>query len=346
MAIRRLRLREQPELLRNDIRPRRQTLIRLVYFATIIMLAIWLGHVFLGGFFYLRSEGQVLAEQAVVAVEFPATVREVRVDVGARVTAGQLVAVVSSQNVTDSLARLSSEQADRALRLGEMRVRSQTVNAVIGLAQTRETVAADTRHRLESLLPSGFLPLDRRTAALESEFRSRLDLAQLSAEQGAMAEQIAGLMQAAATADDAIAKLRQLYDDGGLRSPIDGIVGRRLAEDGTVLNPGQPLLALYKDVRFIQAFLPTGGLFTVSVGDRIVASTGLQNFTGTIQRIEPVAEVLPGEFQRAFAPVDRQQLIRIVFDPGQTAPPLFTKVEIRSAFSWPWRTSPARGFAQ
>jgi len=105
-------------------------------------------------------------------------------------------------------------------------------------------------------------------------------------------------------------------------------------------------LALYKDVRFIQAFLPTGGLFTVSVGDRIVASTGLQNFTGTIQRIEPVAEVLPGEFQRAFAPVDRQQLIRIVFDPGQTAPPLFTKVEIRSAFSWPWRMSPARGFVQ
>jgi multidrug resistance efflux pump len=174
---------------------------------------------------------------------------------------------------------------------------------------------------------------------LESEFRSRQDLAQLTAEQGAMAVQVAGLVHAAATADDAVAKLRQLYSDGALRSPIDGIVGRRLAEDGTVLNPGQPVLALYRDVRFIQAFLPTGGLFTVSVGDSIVASTGMQSFTGTITRIEPVAEVLPGEFQRAFAPVDRQQLIRIAFDAGQVPPPLFTKVKIRSAFSWPWNMS-------
>lgn len=83
MAIRRLRLRDRPELLRNDIRSRRQTMIRLVYFTAIIMMAIWLGHVVLGSFFNLRSEGQALADRAVVAVEFPATVRNIKVDVGA-----------------------------------------------------------------------------------------------------------------------------------------------------------------------------------------------------------------------------------------------------------------------
>jgi multidrug resistance efflux pump len=335
MAVRRLRARALPELPPNEVRPRRQVVIRYVYFSTVFLLIAWLGHTFLGGFFYLRSEGQVLGEQTVVAVEYPATVRRVHFDVGQRVSAGEAVAVVSSQQVTESVARLSSEQADRALRLGEMRIRHETVAALLGLAQTRETVASDTRRRLETLLQSGYLPLDRRAAALESEYRSRQDLAQLNAEQGAMAMQVAGLVQAAGAADDAIAKLRQLYDGGAIRSPIDGIVGRRLAEDGTVLNPGQPLLALYKDARFIQAFLPTGGLFSVSVGDRVVASTGMQSFTGTITRIDPVAEVLPGEFQRAFAPVDRQQLLRVAFDPGQTPPPLFTKVKIRSAFTWP-----------
>jgi multidrug resistance efflux pump len=335
MAIRRLRPRKLSELPPNEVRPRRQAVIRNVYFSAIFVLASWLGHTFFGGFFYLRSEGQVLGEQTVVAVEYPATIRSVLVDVGQRVAAGQVVAVVSSQQVTESLARLSSEQADRALRLGEMRIRHETTSALIGLAQTRETVATDTRRRLETLLPSGFLPLDRREAAIETEYRSRQDLAQLVAQQGAMATEVAGLKQAAGAADHAVAKLEQLYDGGAIRSPIDGIVGRRLVDDGTVVNPGQPLLALYKDARFIQAFLPTGVLFSVSVGDRVVASTGIQSLTGTITRIEPVAEALPGEFQHAFAPVERQQLMRIALDPGQTPPPLFTKVQIRSAFSWP-----------
>ncbi|PPQ31796.1 HlyD family efflux transporter periplasmic adaptor subunit [Rhodopila globiformis] len=335
MAIRRLRPRTLSELPPNEVRPRRQAVIRYVYFSTILLLALWVGNTFLGGFFYLRSEGQVLGEPTVVAVEYPATVRHVFLDVGQRVAAGQVVAVVSSQQVTESLARLSSEQADRALRLGEMRIRHETANALLGLAQTRETVAADTRRRLESLLPGGFLPLDQRQAAIENEYRSRQDLVQLVAQQRAMASEVAGLEQAAGAADHAAARLEQLYDGGAIRSPIDGIVGRRLVDDGMVVNPGQPMLALYKDARFIQAFLPTGVLFSIAVGDRVVASTGLQSFTGRISRIEPVAEALPGEFRHAFAPVDRQQLMRIAFDPGQTPPPLFTKVQIRSAFSWP-----------
>ena len=334
MALRRLRLRSQPEMLPNEVRPRRQAAVRWVYFGTILLLALWLGDLFLGGFFYLRSEGQVRGESAVIAAEFTATVRDIRVQDGERVAAGQVVAVVSSQSDTESLARVTAEQADRAVRLGELRIRGETITAVIGLARNRQAVATETRGKLELLLARGFLPFEKRTAAIETEFRSRQDLAQLAAEQGAATAQVEGMAQAVAETDDAIAKLRGLYDGGVLRAPISGIVGRRLTENGAVLAAGQPLLELYKDARFIIAFLPTGGLFLVLPGDRVVASTGLQTFTGTIASIEPVAALLPGEFQRAFAPVDRQQLIRIAFDPGQAPPPLFTKVQVRSALSW------------
>lgn len=334
MAVRRLRLRAQPELLPNEVRPRRQSAVRWTYFGTILLLALWLGDLFLGGFFYLRSEGQVRGESAVIAAEFTATVRDIHVRDGDRVAAGQVVAVVSSQSVTESLARFAAEQADRTFRLGELRIRSETINAVISLARNRQAVATQTRGKLELLVARGWLPVDKRTAAIESEFRSQQDLAQLAAEQGVTGTQVEVLTQALAETNDAIAKLRRLYDDGVLRAPINGIVGRRLTENGSVLAAGQPLLELYKDARFIVAFLPTGGLFSVAPGDRVVASTGLQTFTGAIVSIEPVAAVLPGEFQRAFAPVDRQQLIRIAFDPGQAPPPLFTKVQVRSALSW------------
>lgn len=335
MSIRRLRLRGQPEALPNEVRQRRQVAIRFVYFTTVVLLALWLADMFLGGFLYLRSEGQVLAEPAVVAVEFPVTVHVVTVSEGDRVTAGQVVAVVSSQNVTESLANLTVALADRVLRLAELQIRNATVNAVIALARTRQSVAIDTRRKYESLLRSGFLPLDKRSLAVENEFRSKQDLARLTAEQNALRGQIADLTQAVAQANDAVDRMRSLFDGGLVRAPIDGIVGRRMADNGTVLQPGQPLLTIYQNSHFVLAYLPTGGLFSVLPGDRVVASTGLQSFTGTITRIEPVAAVPPGEFHGAFAPTDRRQLFRIAFDPGQSPPPLFTKVSIRSA-SWRW----------
>ena len=89
MAMRRLRLRAQPEMLPNEVRPRRQAAVRWVYFGTILLLALWLGDLLLGGFFYLRSEGQVRGESAVIAAEFTATVRDIRVQDGERLRVEQ-----------------------------------------------------------------------------------------------------------------------------------------------------------------------------------------------------------------------------------------------------------------
>ena len=50
----------------------RQAAIRLFYFAAVLLLALWLGDLFLGSLFYLRSQGLVTAEPAVIAAEFSA----------------------------------------------------------------------------------------------------------------------------------------------------------------------------------------------------------------------------------------------------------------------------------
>jgi hypothetical protein len=57
----------------------------------------------------------------------------------------------------------------------------------------------------------------------------------------------------------------------------------------------------------------------------------MQTIRGTIARVEPFAAALPREFQRSFIPVERQQVIRVEFAPGAEIPPLFTKVQLRSA---------------
>jgi multidrug resistance efflux pump len=329
--MRKLKARRSSEAFTNEPRVHRQTVIRWVYLAIVAGLALWLIDLFFGGFFYLSSEGMVLGDPAVVATEFPVTVREVRVREGDHVRTGQVVALVSSQAVVESLARFASDQADRTLRLSDLRIRSQSVASIIELAGTRNDITIDARRQLDSLQALGWLPIDKRVAAVESAYRSSGDLAQLQAEQRVLPDEIAILTAAFAQADGAVEELRRLYGDGSLRSPIDGIVGSPPVGKGAVISAGEPLMELYGNDRFVLAYMPTGGVFQVLPGELVTVSTGLQTFNGSVVRVEPIAVNVPREFQRAFTPAERRQLIRVEFDPGEPTPPLFSKVTLRGA---------------
>src|SRR5439155_4225822 len=97
--MRRLKLRAVMHALPNQPRSNRTTIIRWVYVVSILTLVAWLGDLFLGSLFYLRSEGLVLGEPAVIAAEFPVTVRDLLVREGERVKTGSVAAIVTSQTV-------------------------------------------------------------------------------------------------------------------------------------------------------------------------------------------------------------------------------------------------------
>ena len=135
---------------------------------------------------------------------------------------------------------------------------------------------------------------------------------------------------ALAEAESAIGDLRKLYDNGRLRAPIDGVISRIVANKGSVVRAGEPLVELYGNQRFVLAYVPTGALYDVAIGDEVQIKSGFQSASGTIRRVEPLAAALPREFQRAFTPVETQQVIRVELAPGEVPPPLFTKVSVRS----------------
>jgi len=331
--MRRLKKRQLIDRLPNEPRRRRQALIRWIYIASIVGLAGYLVDLFLGGLFYLRSEGLVLGDPAIVAVEFPVTVREIKVREGDRVNAGDITAIVSSQSVVESTARLTADVATRETKLSELRVRRETANAISGLAERRHNLAVDTRKEYEAVMTRGFLPLDKHTAAIETEWRSKQDLDTLRAEGRIADAEITALAQVIGEAQAAISELRSLYDQGRMRAPISGIVGRIAAEKGAVVRTGDPLLEIYGERHYVLAYLPTGRLYDVVPGDRVWIETGLHQAEGVVARVEPIAAALPREFQRAFTPVDRQQMVRVEFAAGEPAMPLFTKVRLRSKFS-------------
>jgi multidrug resistance efflux pump len=257
-------------------------------------------------------------------------VRDLLVREGEHVNAGQVAAIVTSQEVLESIARLSADIAARQVRLGELRIRDQTIDAMLTLAEQRDKIAGSARQEFEKLVQQGYQSIDKRTAAVESEFRSRQDFESLKAEKRSVDEEIKILSAVLGEAQSALRDLRNNYDEGRLRVSIDGIVSRLSVDKGAVVRAGEPLIEIYGLAHYVLAYLPTGGLYTVNAGDPVGISTGLRTMSGTIVRVEPFAAALPREFQRSFIPVERQQVIRVEFASGVEQPPLFTKVQIRS----------------
>jgi multidrug efflux pump subunit AcrA (membrane-fusion protein) len=306
----------------------KRIVIKWTYLLAVVAFGVWVFNVFFGGNVYLRAEGLVLAQPAVVAAEYNVTVRDVMVKEGERVTEGQVIVQISSQQALEGLARLGSEAASRAARLVELDVRSEVVNAILAPAEHREAVAVDGKNQLNESYKKGLLPVISRTAAAEQAYNGQKDAEALRAEKKALADQIKMLAVATSQADRALSDLLDAFDRGRLHAPITGTVSAVLANRGAVVRAGDPLLELVGDHQFVAAWVPVGRWYKLEVGRHVSIDVGNGKLPGTISRIGTVASALPREFQKAFTPTERLQLIWIEFDKGVTPPPYFTKVTV------------------
>jgi multidrug efflux pump subunit AcrA (membrane-fusion protein) len=302
--------------------------IKWTYLLALIGFAVWVFDVFFGANVYLRGAGLVLGQPAVVAAEYNVTVQNLFVKEGERVAEGQVVAQISSQQVAEARARLSSEAALRAARLVEIDVRREVVNATLALAENREAVAIEGKNQLNESFKKGFLPVISRTAAAEQAYNGQKDAEALRAEKRALTDQLQMLTVATEQADLALSDLLDLFDQGKLHAPIAGTVSAVLANRGAVVRAGDPLLELVGDHRFVVAWVPVGRWYKLEVGQTVSIDAGTGALSGTISSIGTVASALPREFQKAFTPTERLQLIWIEFEKGVTPPPYFTKVMI------------------
>jgi len=302
--------------------------IKWTYLLALIAFGVWMFDVFLGANIYLRAEGLVLGQPAVVAAEYNVTVRDVLVREGDRVAEGQVVVKIASHQIAEARARLSSEAAARAARLADLDIRREVVNATMEAAEHREAVAIESQNQLNESYKKGLLSALNRTAAAEQAYQGQKDAEALRAEKRALTDQMKMLTVATGQADLALSDLLDLYDQGKLRAPIAGTVNAVLAYRGAMVRAGDALLELVGDHRFVIAWVPVGRWFTLEVGQRVSIDVGAGALSGTIARIGTVASALPREFQKAFTPTERLQLVWIEFQQDVTPPPYFTKVRI------------------
>lgn len=237
----------------------------------------------------------------------PGRVASLAVDVGERVEAGQVLAVIDPIDLDQRIAAASGS-AGRSAAL-EQAAASQVADASARLALARSEAA-----RGEELFRGGWLTraaLDQRRQALAA---ARAGLAAAEANRAAATQERGRTGAERAALQEQKANLR-------LVAPTAGLVVRRLAEPGTTVVAGQAVVEivdpaqLWVNARFDQT--RAGGI-TAGLPARIVLRSRIDTpLRGSILRVEPVADA-----------VTEEVLAKVTFDASGGLPPIGELAEV------------------
>ncbi len=281
----------------------------------------------------VRVSGQIEATDVHVAAQVAGRLLERRVDEGARVERGAIVAVLDTADAELALARVRAEhdQAEAQLRLLQAGSRIEDIRqaeAQVSSAQgdlaaaEADLVAAQTDvDRFEALLASGSgarkqrddavarrnVARERAQAGRDRVRASQEAVARLRA--GARPEEIAAARARVAATAAQVATTEKAITDATIAAPISGIVTSTVADVGELLQARAPILVVtdldraWADVYVDEPIVPR-----LRVGDTATLFTdaGGPGVNGTISYISERAEFTPRNVQTA---EDRSKLV-------------------------------------
>jgi multidrug resistance efflux pump len=164
---------------------------------------------------------------------------------------------------------------------------------------------------------------------MRERFEARNELSSLTSEQAGLASEWAALKEDRARVATMLGKAESAYHDGTIISLVEGTVGPKVANPGTVLAGGDHIADVLYGREYVLAYLPTNRFYETASGQEVVITDGVNRQVGHIQTISAITDQLPAEFQSNFRSVERQQLVRIALD-RKSVFPLLSKVEVTS----------------
>lgn len=258
----------------------------------------------------LALNGNVEVRQVALAFEDSGRVAEVRVDEGARVKAGAVLAILDT--ATLQLQALEAEAQSEVQRQALLRLRNGSRPEEIAQAQARLTAAnaelaraSDDLTRLQSVSERtggrGVAAQDldraaREVVAANAKAAEQAEALRL-ARGGPRREDIASGEAQVRAADAQLALLRHRIDRSTLRAPVDGVVRARLLETGDLASPQKPVfevsLTQPKWVRVYVNQLDLGRIRTGMAARVLSDSAPDQPLAGKVGYIASTAEFTP-----------------------------------------------------
>jgi HlyD family secretion protein len=286
-----------------------------------------------GGYFLSRSGepgpvvGVVRATEIRVAPEVGGQLAAIKVQKGARVRAGDVVAELSALELTASVAQaraaLAAAAADRDHVYAGVRAEEiASLAAEIAKAKSRLAYAESQLTRTATLARGDIASQQSLDQAQQDAATARADVAEAeanhaAAEAGPTREQRAIADAQVQAAASALAVLERRLDKTILRAPADGVVSVIVAEVGEAIRAGQPVLAIEETgKRWLSFNAREDLLHGLMVGATVdVARPGAREAApALVTEILPLGPFATWQAERAVGDHDRNTL-RLRLDP-------------------------------
>ena len=274
----------------------------------------------------IRVSGHVEATEVHVSAEVGGRIVELKVDEGARVTSGDVIATLDTRDTELQIQRAKADRAAAVAQLRLLEAGSRGEDIRQGQAQLEAAQADATTieaelmaaqldlDRFESLLKANAgsvkqrddakarvdVARERQRAARERERAAKEALARL--QKGSRPEEIDGGRARVAAADAQIAVLEKAVHDAGVIAPVSGVVTQKLVDAGEIVMRGTPLVVITDlDHAWANLFVPEPVIPRVKLGQPATVHTdaGGQALSGTVTFISPKAEFTPRNVQTA-----------------------------------------------
>jgi HlyD family secretion protein len=288
----------------------------------------------IGGFLLLRSEppapltGVVRATEIRLAPEVGGELANIKVEKGARVRAGDVVAELSAIELTASVgqARAALEAATASRDHVYAGVRAEevaTLAAEIAKAKSKLTYVEAQLVRVSTLARGDVASQQALDQATNDVAAARADVAEAEANHAAA---VAGPTQeeraiADAKVQAAAAALERHLGKTVLRSPVDGVVSVIVAEIGENVRAGQPVLAIAAAGQQWLSFNAREDLLrglTVGATVQVVRAGAPETTPAVVTELRPLGTFATWQAERAVGDYDRNTL-RLRLDPQAQA---------------------------
>ena len=274
----------------------------------------------------LRVSGHVEATEVHVASEVGGRILELRVDEGARLNQGDVIATLDTRDTELQLqrARADREGAVAQLRLLEAGSRVEDIRQAEAQVDAAEAEAmaiqADLRaaqldlDRFEALLKANAgsqkqrddakartdMTRERLRGAEERVRAARENTARLK--MGARPEEISAARARVSGTDAQIAVLEKALADAQIVAPVAGVVTQKLVDAGEIVMRGTPIgVVTDLDNAWANLFVPEPMVPRVKLGQpaKVVTDAGGEGLTGKVTFVSPKAEFTPRNVQTA-----------------------------------------------
>jgi multidrug resistance efflux pump len=272
-----------------------------------------LAYLLWGGSVILNADAIITRQHVAVAAPWQdARVREVFVRPGDRVEAGQKIATVESATILRSLAELAAEKARIGSRAAQLAARKSVVATLLPIAEEHAAQAKDFLSTLQKAGANGLAVSKTLQEMMAAHVQASDRLLSLKAEQGSLESEAEANQKALAQVSAAYDDLQRAYDNGALLAPVSGVVGANVATVGEVLSGAKDKVAsIYTGPSFVLAYIPDSYWFDLAEGQKVAVKSRGQMVVGSIEKVLPVTEALPPEFQVPNKVRGRGQLVRV-----------------------------------